>query len=56
MFPLVEALRAVGIPFAFASASPSWSLSEPYDELPHCAKPLDERELLRALAALRWTR
>jgi two-component SAPR family response regulator len=52
VFPLVEALTTIGIPFVFTSGSPDWSLPEPYDSMPHCEKPLDEGELLRALAAL----
>jgi CheY-like chemotaxis protein len=56
VFPLVEALRTIGIPFVFASASPDWSLPEAYEGVPHCEKPLDERELLRALAMLSQVR
>ncbi len=52
VFPLVEALRTLGVPFVFATAYPGWSLPEPYDMLPPCEKPLDERELLRTLATL----
>ena len=52
VFPLVEVLRTIGIPFVFASGSPDWSLPEAYEGVPHCEKPLDERELLRALAML----
>ena len=52
VFPLVEALRTLDVPFVFVTAYPDWSLPEPYDMLPHCEKPLDERELLRTLATL----
>jgi two-component SAPR family response regulator len=52
VFPLVEALRTLNVPFVFTTAYPDWSLPEPYDMLPHCEKPLDERQLLRTLAML----
>lgn len=52
VFPLVEALGTLGVPLVLATACPDWSLPEPYGALPHCEKPLDHRELLRALAAL----
>jgi CheY-like chemotaxis protein len=50
--PLLEVLKMIGMPFVFVSGSPDWSLPEAYEEAPHCEKPLDERELLRALAML----
>lgn len=53
VFPLVEALGTLGVPFVLASGSPGWSLPEPYGALPLCEKPLDPGELLRKLAALR---
>jgi two-component SAPR family response regulator len=56
VYPLVEALRTLGVPFVLATAHPDWGLPEPYDMLPHCEKPLDERELLRTLAMLSRTR
>ncbi|MBP1806113.1 response regulator [Rubellimicrobium aerolatum] len=52
VFPLVDVLRRAGVPVVFASASPHWSLPEPYEDLPHCEKPLDMGELLLALAGV----
>lgn len=50
--PLVEALRTLRGPLVFATACPDWSLPGPYEALPHGEKPLDQRALLRELAAL----
>jgi two-component SAPR family response regulator len=54
VYPLVEALKTLSIPFVFATANPDWTMPEPYEGLPHVEKPIDERELLRVLTALSW--
>lgn len=52
VFPLVEGLAMLRIPFLFASAYPDWSLPERYEQVPHCEKPIDQKELLQTLAGL----
>lgn len=52
VFPLVEGLATLGVPFLFATGNPDWSLPERYERVPHCEKPIDERELLQTLAGL----
>lgn len=50
VFPLAEALRRGGIPFVFATGYDDWAIPARYAGLPRLEKPLDVRQLVRALA------
>jgi CheY-like chemotaxis protein len=50
VFPLADRLREQHIPFIFATGYDCSSLPEPYTRHPCHEKPLDMRQLVRALA------
>ena len=48
-YPVADALRERGIPFVLATGYETWSLPEAYKDVPRCDKPVDLRQLARAL-------
>jgi CheY-like chemotaxis protein len=51
VYPVAEALRRLGIPFAFVSGFDHEEVPADYADVPYCEKPLDVRPCVRAL----WT-
>jgi CheY-like chemotaxis protein len=48
-YPVADALRERGIPFVLATGYEQWALPEAYKDVPRCDKPVDLRNLARAL-------
>jgi CheY-like chemotaxis protein len=51
-YPVADVLRAKGIPFVFATGYGAAGLRDGYRDLPALQKPFQQRELVRALAAV----
>ena len=49
VFPLADLLRERQIPFVFATGYDQWAIPEPYLRLARLDKPLDMRQVVRAL-------
>ena len=49
VFPLADLLRERHIPFVFATGYDQWAIPEPCLRLPRLDKPLDMRQVARAL-------
>ena len=52
VFPFADALSLLGVPFLFASALTQWKLSNGYESVPYCKKPLEGQVVLRTLPGL----
>jgi CheY-like chemotaxis protein len=50
VYPVADALRARGVPFAFATGYDAMMVPPAYADVPRCEKPLDPAKLIRALA------
>ena len=44
VFPVVDALRARGVPLAFTTGYEQWALPDAYADVPRCEKPIDLRQ------------
>ena len=53
VFPVARALTDLGIPFVLATCYDPRELPGSYAQAPRCEKPIDPRELARALAGIR---
>ncbi len=49
VYPLADILQDRNIPFVFATGYEEWAIAEPYASLPRLEKPLDMRQVARAL-------
>src|SRR3712207_5930164 len=48
-FPVADALREQNMPFVLATGYEQWALPDAYKDAPRCDKPVDLRQLARAL-------
>ena len=48
-FPVADALRERNMPFVLATGYEQWALPDAYKDAPRCDKPVDLRQLARAL-------
>lgn len=49
VFPVADALRALGVPFVFATGYDQQAIPERYRDVAHYQKPLDPAQVVRAL-------
>lgn len=51
VYPVADALIALGVPIVFATGYDALLIAKPYIGLPRCQKPIDKGALARALAS-----
>jgi CheY-like chemotaxis protein len=49
VYPVARALRRLGVPFVFLTGFDPWALPRDFADAPHYEKPVDARQVLRAL-------
>jgi two-component SAPR family response regulator len=49
VFPIADELKARGVPFVFATGYDRWVVPEPYQDAPHCEKPVAPERVAYAL-------
>jgi CheY-like chemotaxis protein len=52
VFPVARALRRLGVPFVFLTGFDPWALPRDFADVPHHEKPVDARQVLRALGLM----
>jgi CheY-like chemotaxis protein len=52
VYPVADALRGRGIPFAFTTGYDAAVVPNSYADVPRCEKPVDERGLVRCLSGM----
>jgi DNA-binding response OmpR family regulator len=53
-YPVADALRQGGVPFAFVTGYDAWAIPETYADAPHFEKPVDADRLVSSLASALW--
>jgi DNA-binding response OmpR family regulator len=53
-YPLADALRQGGVPFAFVTGYDAWAIPKAYADAPYFEKPVDADGLVSSLARALW--
>lgn len=53
-FPVADALRQGGVPFAFVTGYDAWAIPKGYADAPYFEKPVDADRLVGSLARALW--